>query len=109
MFLDRDELRGLARQVLGAGGQFSFRASGRSMHPAIRDGERVRVAPVDENGPLVGEVVLYEDEGGRMLLHRVVELGGDRQRVRLRGDARPSVDEWVERGRVVGRVVGVGE
>ncbi|MAE71829.1 MAG: hypothetical protein CME06_15330 [Gemmatimonadetes bacterium] len=108
MFLDRDELRALARQVLGAGGEFSFLASGRSMHPAIRDGERVKVAPLGEEGPIVGEVVLYEGAGGRMLLHRVVELG-EEGRVQLRGDARPSMDEWVERERVVGRGVALGD
>jgi len=111
LFLDRDELRGVAREVLGRGGELRFRATGRSMHPAIRDLELVTVAPVGGGGPRIGEIVLYQAAAGRMILHRVVGLDRDRDgdRVRVRGDARPSTDEWIALEAVVGRVVAIGE
>src|SRR5579883_2651631 len=74
---------------------------GQSMVPALRDGDRLRVAPLDrEAAP--GEIVLAR-RGPRLVAHRLVarEAG----RAITRGDACAADDPPLAESLLVGRVV----
>ena len=61
---DSDLFVGLMRELLERGCNVRFRAAGTSMHPAIRDGEVVTVAPAFGDAFAVGDVLLRPASGG---------------------------------------------
>ena len=73
----------LVRATLERDGECMFRARGRSMAGAIRDGELLRLLPPDEVHR--GDVVMAALPDDRLVIHRVQDVakGG----VRLRGDS----------------------
>jgi signal peptidase I len=98
----------LIHDALASGRAVRFRASGSSMHPTIRDGEVIEVAPVAHRHIAPGVVLLYQHRR-RMLAHRVVgvtphDVG---EVLELRGDANGACDAPVGADAVVGQVVGV--
>lgn len=71
--INRAELEDIAAAVLQAGSIFTFRASGTSMSPFIRDGDTVYLK---QDPPYeVGDVVLAKGGGG-ITLHRIVTVHG---------------------------------
>ena len=99
------DLAAVARAVLERGGTFRFRARGQSMTPAVRDGETLEIAPLGDDPVRFGEVILYEDPGRGLVVHRVREV--DAGMVRAGGDRSPSKEESVPISVVIGRVIGV--
>jgi len=104
--------------VLRRGYSARFRATGRSMLPAIRDGETITVEAVDASAVRAGDVVLYRSSRG-LIAHRVIRIetgysesqGGSKAggcRFILRGDASLTPEPPVKPESVVGRVVAVG-
>lgn len=75
------------------------------MHPTVRDGDLVTVAPFGARGPRRGEVVFYADAEGRFVAHRVVSVSNET--VVTRGDALAADDPRVAREALLGRVVAV--
>ncbi len=102
----------LTAELLSRGTIVHFRASGRSMYPAIREGELITVEPVVASDVTLGDIVLYRSERG-LIAHRVVGSSPTQSSVLsphhflLRGDASLSCDEPVEAHRILGRVVRV--
>lgn len=91
----------LAHELLARGHTVCYRARGRSMWPAILDGDRITLAPVE--GPVrVGDVMFLptRDFG---LTHRVVARLGPW--CCLKGDARVRPDGWHRAERFGARVV----
>lgn len=81
----------LLRSLLGEGISVRFRAQGRSMYPAIADGDVVQVNP--PAGPAVrGEVVMVESSEG-LRVHRVIRSG---ENMRTRGDCCFQSDDNVQ-------------
>ena len=79
------------RSLLKDGIAVRFRANGRSMYPAVRDGDEVQVE-AQSAGP--GEVAMVETEEG-LRVHRVMRSG------RTQGDCCLEADSPAE---VIGRV-----
>jgi signal peptidase I len=79
------------------------------MYPAIRDGEIIKVEPVEPSHIKKGDIVLYRMKKG-VIAHRVVHIerrnGGPPFFV-LRGDAFETCDGIVEPRQVIGRVISV--
>ena len=102
----------LTTELLNRGTTVRFRPSGRSMYPAIREGELITVEPVVASDVTLGDIVLYRSERG-LIAHRVVGSSPTQSSVLsphhflLRGDASLSCDEPVEAHRILGRVVRV--
>ncbi len=96
-------LAGLMRSVLGKGKPFRFEARGTSMHPFIRDGDRVTVAPFAGREPRPGDIVAFADPGtDGVRVHRVV--GAAAGRFVLKGDYDLRADK-VGRDAILGLVV----
>lgn len=78
------------------------------MHPTIRGGEIVTLAPIVDGRIVTGDVLLFRS-AGRVLAHRVVaiDMAGPEQIVSLRGDAKAGRDAPVRLSDIIGRVVAV--
>jgi hypothetical protein len=72
-----------AIRLVGEGVQVTFPVNGRSMYPFIVGGED-SVVLVKPSGLAVGAVVLAKVEGGRYVVHRIVNIDGDK--ITLMGD-----------------------
>ena len=95
--------------LLRCGHSVRFRAKGSSMHPTIREGEAITVAPVRPAAIRRGDVILYRSARG-VIAHRVagVERGPAGAPVFVpRGDASATCDEPVSESAVLGAVVSV--
>ena len=66
-----------AIRLVGEGVQVTLPVNGRSMYPFIIGGQE-SVVLVKPEGLRVGHVVLAQVEGGRHVVHRIVQLEGDR-------------------------------
>ena len=97
--LARPEEVALLERAL-ASGSLEVVARGVSMRPALRAGDRVRLA---QRGPRRGDVALVA-LADRVVLHRLVARRGRRWLVR--GDARPGCDGWVEPERILAVATG---
>ena len=90
----------LARARLGRGEPLTLRAEGGSMWPLLLDGDTVEVQPLG-GPPALGDIVLFELRG-RLALHRVVAIDGDR--VVLKGDALTEPDGSYPAAALLGRL-----
>jgi hypothetical protein len=96
--------RELAGQLLQQGTRIRFRASGRSMYPAIHDGDVVEIEPVSGKALCRGDIVLVVCPTG-LKVHRIIKL--DDGEVVTCGDA--SLDSELPMGldHVLGRVCNI--
>jgi hypothetical protein len=92
----------VARELLAAGLGVRFRASGDSMHPTIRNGDAVDLAPCDASALRCGDIVLARAARG-LTLHRIVRIS-DRGIV-MRGDNALRSDAPVAPEDILGRAV----
>lgn len=98
----------LCSELLASGSRVSLTATGRSMHPTIRDGEAIVVEPVPASALRRGEVAVVRTAGG-ITAHRFRRLAGAGQAMMVvcRGDNAAADDPPVPAEAVVGRVVAV--
>jgi signal peptidase I len=99
----------VATDLLRRGHSVRFRAKGGSMHPTIREGEAITVAPVEPAAIRCGDVMLY-CSGRGVTAHRVTRVvrGADGALAFIpRGDSSTTRDEPVDQSAVLGRVVAV--
>jgi signal peptidase I len=92
--------------LLADGHALCFRAEGWSMYPAVRDGDSVLVAAVENSDIRRGDVLLCR-LGAGTVAHRVVRIvgsGGTVSSVILRGDSAFARDSPVPVGNIVGKV-----
>ena len=93
--------------TLARGISYWWRPRGFSMEPAIRDGDRVLIAPVEPDRLRVGDVVKYR-VGDELRMHRLVKHishAGDHLFV-FRGD-RGTSEDTVPAGAVIGLALAV--
>jgi signal peptidase I len=94
----------LLQAVMKKGIPFTFRVSGTSMFPFIRDGDVVTVSPQEGRAPRFGDVVLrLAADGQQVLVHRVIGTNGGAYLTR--GDASSLADGPAALEHVLGRVV----
>jgi hypothetical protein len=111
-------LETLITDCLESGRAVRFRASGRSMHPTIRQNEVVVVAPIEPVCLALGDIVLSRC-GEKMTAHRLVQIDVEdlsdvideqaqgRAMMVLRGDACNVCDPPIPESQIVGKVVAV--
>jgi signal peptidase I len=98
-----------AADLLASGCRLRFRATGRSMQPAIGEGEMITVEPVSVEDVRSGDIVFYRTQKC-VIAHRVEKIKRDSGRVTvlvLRGDTCEHLDAPVLPSQVLGRVVAV--
>jgi len=93
----------LAAEVLRAGGHVSLVATGHSMSPSIRSGDRLTIEPL-RAAPRAGDVLACEIDG-RLVIHRFV--GGGAGLTEVRGDVAPASDPPVPAHGLLGTVTRV--
>jgi hypothetical protein len=95
----------IVSETLASGVSVRFRADGDSMHPAIRSGDVITVAPVTVDHIALGDVLLCR-HGAHVLVHRLVAVTGrgDDLRLLLRGDGTASCDTPVAAPDLLGRL-----
>jgi hypothetical protein len=99
----------VVQSLLDEGLSVRFRASGRSMLPAVRDGECLIVAPARAGEVAVGDVVLCDTWRGPVA-HRissVERLADGERRFTLRGDASLEGDGPVVARQIRGKIASV--
>jgi signal peptidase I len=102
------EFSAVTADLLRAGHPVRFRATGRSMAPTIREGERITCHPVDPAAARRGDILLYHTGRG-VIAHRVVAVRREAAGLtfHLRGDACATADQPVAAAQVLGRVTAV--
>jgi hypothetical protein len=99
----------VVEELLREGHPVRFSAPGWSMHPTIRHGEIITVAPLGRSPVRAGDVVLYR-RGRAAIAHRVIRVrsaAGRSAGFVLRGDAAHCCDRPIALGQVLGRVLSV--
>jgi hypothetical protein len=99
---DSNLFRVLSRLLLERGIAVRFRAHGRSMFPAIADGDVLEVSTIAPHR--AGDVVLVESQDG-IRAHRVIS--SNRERIVTRGDSCLEADAGANPSLVLGRVTRV--
>jgi uncharacterized repeat protein (TIGR01451 family) len=94
----------LSQALLSDGLGFRFRACGRSMAPAIRDGDLLHVRPVVIEKLRRGDIVLFADGRG-FRAHRLVFVDRGRDVFLTRGDAGVEIDGALSSPQLLGKVV----
>jgi hypothetical protein len=99
----------VVESLLSDGVSVRFRAGGRSMSPAIEDGETIVVAPVGDERVTIGDVI-YGDGPRGPIAHRVIAIdraADGEPRFTLSGDAAVEHDRPLSSYAVRGKVLGV--
>lgn len=99
-----------ARAALAQGGVLGLRLKGGSMRPFLRSGDFLEIQSFSAEHYHLGDVLLFETGGGRLLVHRLVRLrraAGEGVRFLLQGDAVRHTDGWIGPHQVLGRVMAV--
>jgi hypothetical protein len=97
----------LLAELLRRGKAVEVRARGGSMHPIIRDGDRVRIEPVRADELRAGDIIAYR-RGGRLFVHRYLGRWANSGAMRTRGDSHSRVEPPLDPSEVLGRVTAVG-
>jgi hypothetical protein len=79
----------------------AFRAGGPSMNPTIRDGEPVRIRPLQAGDLRPGAIVLYR-KNARLVLHRLIRRDPKTESFYIVADAATNGGEWVAQADILG-------
>lgn len=99
----------LSAEILRTGRTLRFRGLGASMQPLVREGDILVVHPVEARAVRCGDAVLFHDEQGRVVVHRVIgiETGREGRRFTIQGDAVAHPDGVIPQARVFGRLAAI--
>jgi hypothetical protein len=92
----------LVEHLLSTGVRVRLAVGGRSMAPRLRDGDVVIIEPLADTAVRFGELLLFRDAGGALVLHRVLRRW--RGHLQTGGDASIRLDPAITREQVLGRV-----
>ncbi len=76
--------------------------TGDSMSPHVRGSDVLSLTPIGHRPVRLGDVVAFARPDGRLVIHRVIAIKGER--LRTRGDAASQPDAWIARAALLGRV-----
>jgi signal peptidase len=107
--LRNPELADLFDDILKNGKLLRVKVTGHSMSPFIRGGEVVVIKNLPFEEMRTGDIVLFKNRRGDLVLHRLVRKRGLERdgTIQTRGDSMPMLDEPVRDADVLGRVVSV--
>ena len=96
----------LMQSLLHQGITVRIQVSGNSMQPFLKGGEIVEIAPLDAEYPKIGDIVLFRDQHGNPLLHRLIRRRYHNGVLHLqtKGDACTGFDRFIPAEQVFGHV-----
>jgi hypothetical protein len=97
----------LVEELLLGGTCVRLEVGGVSMAPRLRDHDHVIVRPLNGDDACFGDLLLYRNTAGALILHRLVRRWRDnhgRRRLQTRGDTNLRLDVSIDAERVLGRV-----
>lgn len=97
----------LMEELLISGKCVRLEVGGVSMAPRLQDHDHVIVSPLDGEDARFGDLLLFRNTAGALVLHRLVRFWRDergRRRLQTRGDANLRLDVSIDCARVLGRV-----
>lgn len=100
----------LVEDLIRDGRLVRIRVTGRSMLPWLRDGEVVTLRRMARGTGRLGDLLLFRNRSGSMVLHRVVGRKGiidGSRRYLLKGDSLARPDDPVHDEQIIGKVVAV--
>lgn len=106
---DSNEFGIISSELLRAGKTIRFTAKGTSMHPLVRDGDVVLVAPLKQGKNHKGDVVLVTIGNGRAVLHRLVNVRKSRgdEEFLIQGDHSSHSDGYISKANILGLMIAV--
>jgi len=93
-------------EALRLHGRTVVSVEGRSMYPALRNGERVLVSPIAYDELVVGDLIVFHDGQG-LLCHRLIRKAN--HRLTMKGDTNLWADPPVVWSQALGRVTSTVE
>ncbi|WP_459187428.1 S24/S26 family peptidase [Parabacteroides sp. APC149_11_2_Y6] len=102
--VSNDVLLGEVAYLLKAGGSVTFRVKGNSMRPLLH-GEKDKVILIPPVAVKQGDLVLARLHAGNYVLHRIIQIQGDR--LTLMGDGNLIGKEYCNMDNLVGKVEAV--
>ena len=96
----------LVRSLLHQGVSVRIRVSGRSMQPFLKGDELVEIVSLHARYPKIGDIILFRDQHGNPLLHRLVRRRyyNGVLHLQTKGDACMGVDSLVPADQVLGSI-----
>lgn len=109
MLISSPAFIGLSAEILSLGKTLRFQASGSSMQPLVRDGDVLLIKPVDPQDIRLGDIVLCQGEGERVVVHRVIRKRSKPEGLsfQIQGDQAAQPDGWIPAGSIYGRLVAI--
>jgi len=97
----------LSAAILGCGKSLRFKAQGVSMQPLVRDGDVLLIKPVNPATIRPGEIVLFQSQRERVIVHRVLRKRVNHTGVAflVQGDQAAQPDGWISQDHIFGRLV----
>lgn len=101
----------LLEELLEVGSELRIRVTGQSMAPSLEGGEFVHIRREPVKRLSRGDLLLFRDDRGFLVLHRLVGKAkkGGKALLKTRGDALGRADEPVEPSQVLGRVCAISD
>jgi signal peptidase I len=97
----------LSTDLLRKGVGIKFQAFGGSMRPLIRNGEVVLVKQVNPQDVKLGDALLFVNESGKAVLHRVIKIKKSTQKLSfmMQGDHSSRPDGWMSEKLILGKLM----
>ena len=95
----------LTLELLSQGQPAILRVQGRSMWPTLTAGDLITIETKEHYS--LGDVVAFDNGRDSLIVHRLVDVDVHKDQYRTRGDYLVKFDDWMERSRICGCVVGV--
>ncbi len=98
--------RALILRQLEEFGFVDIPSSGYSMFPTIRPGDVCQFSPIHNDQLLIGDIVLFLNEEGKLIGHRLIRITGshDKTIFECKGDTNQYPDLIVTRDRLLGKL-----
>ena len=104
-YLPNKNISDIFNGLLKNGGKINFIAKGRSMAPAILDGDIVEVLRIDDKIKLKkGDLVLYRDEENNPVIHRIIQAS---PKLIVKADNANLPDSAISYDNLIGKIISI--
>lgn len=107
--VDRNELAVIIAKIINKRGSIDVRCYGHAMFPFLREGNISTFVRVQEEGLQIGDVCLFANKSGNLLLYRIIDVDNEQQTAlyTFRGDTCDISEYPVDFSRIIGKLQAV--